>query len=846
MVIQNFIERIMKRTGFLLLLMTVVQVVLGQNQIDLRRWNRSVVHEVHLPAFAEVPDVEGNKFETANLLKHAQLSLNHADYQWSMVELGDDSLLAANANDLVLLSGFLSTDRWIEGSFNLTANVVCEIYVDGELQKKQKSAELAENKIELKLQRGKHEILLKLIAGSDTPKLNAGFKAGEEFESAELDWSLTPERSLTIYDVLDGKEVSAAKISSSGKYVLISHADQVEKTGKSKSWQEIYNLEQKRTVAILRNPGISQIKWLPKSDRLSYVQWFDEKADLYVYDLAKGTETQVVQGLEDFGGYRWVDSEDFIIATRNIKAEKAGDLKRIFGNDDRQANFRNRSVLNKIDVKTGQVVPLTAGNLTASLHDVHPSGTKILFSTRRMDYAEVPFSKQDLYEMDLKNLEMDTIWKDKLYGGSCQYSPDGAYLLVEGGPECFGPLGVNVSEGKIPNSYDSQLFLYNLTSRKAEPVTKFFDPSVSNAHWAKNNQIYLSAVEKDFKYLYEYNLTKKSFRKIDLPVEVLKSIDFADDKPVAVFTGSGQTTPEKLFVLDLKKESSELLTFPKAEQMEPVRFGKTKDWNFVNQNGTTIYGRVYYPPNYEVGKKYPVVVNFYGGTSPTDRSFGGRYPKNTWAAGGYLVYVMQPSGATGFGQDFSALHVNGWGAEAIDDIIEGTEKFLAAHPEADAENVGCIGASYGGFTTMLLQTRTDLFKTAISHAGISSITSYWGEGYWGYSYNAGAAKFSYPWNRKDIFVENSPLYNADKFSNSILLLHGTADTNVPVGESLQYYAALKLLGKEVEMVLVEGEDHWVLDYEKRLKWHNTIMSWFDKKLKNQPQQWNDLYPEKNL
>jgi dipeptidyl aminopeptidase/acylaminoacyl peptidase len=171
---------------------------------------------------------------------------------------------------------------------------------------------------------------------------------------------------------------------------------------------------------------------------------------------------------------------------------------------------------------------------------------------------------------------------------------------------------------------------------------------------------------------------------------------------------------------------------------------------------------------------------------------------------------------------------------------------LAAHPEADAENVGCIGASYGGFTTMLLQTRTKLFKTAISHAGISSITSYWGEGYWGYSYNAGAAKFSYPWNRKDIFVDNSPLYNADKFNNSILLLHGTADTNVPVGESLQYYAALKLLGKEVEMVLVDGEDHWVLDYEKRLKWHHTILSWFDMKLKSQPQQWNDLYPDKNL
>ncbi|HSH51026.1 MAG TPA: prolyl oligopeptidase family serine peptidase, partial [Bacteroidales bacterium] len=352
--------------------------------------------------------------------------------------------------------------------------------------------------------------------------------------------------------------------------------------------------------------------------------------------------------------------------------------------------------------------------------------------------------------------------------------------------------------------------------------------------------------EKDYINLYKYNLKSKAFEKIELKVEVLSDFDIAKHKSVAVYSGTSISTPKKLYSLNLKKENSTLLAFPDKERFANIQFGKTKPWNFINKNSTTIYGRVYYPPNYDEHKKYPVIVNYYAGTSPIERSFGGRYPINNWAANGYIVYVLQPSGATGFGQDFSALHVNGWGFEAIDDIIAGTKKFLESHPSADAENVGCIGASYGGYTTMLIQTRTDIFKTAISHAGISSITSYWGEGYWGYTYNAGAAKNSYPWNRKDIYVENSPVYNADKFQNSILLLHGTDDTNVPVGESLQYYAALNLLGKDVEMVLVDGQDHWILDYDKRIKWHYTIISWFDKKLKDQPQQWNDLYPAKNL
>ncbi|MGQ7871300.1 prolyl oligopeptidase family serine peptidase [Sunxiuqinia sp. sy24] len=837
----------MKQTGFLLILMMFAQYVLGQNSVALKNWELATLPQVQLPAFADVPNVDGNKFEKSDLLKQLQPSFDRADYQWETIELANDSLIQkTSAKELVLLSGYLSVDRWTKGSLTISLNAVAEIYVDGDLQKTQQEDKLADNKIELKLQAGKHEVMLKVIAPAEPLKLDAEFVADEEFENTQVDWSLSADRFLTIHDVLDGEDISSASVSPSGKYVLISYSEVVRGSGKSKSWKEVYDLEQKKNVLVLRNAGISQIKWLPVSDRLSYILRFEEKAELFVYDLLSGLEKSVAQNMDDFSGYRWAETEDFVIYTRSVKADKPGDLKRIFGNDDRLPYFRSRSYLNKIDVATGTIFPLTAGNLTSSLHDIHFDGTKILFSTRKMDYAEVPFSKQNLFEMDLASLELDTIWKDKLYGGSCQYSPDGKYLLVQGGPECFGDLGVNVSDDRIPNSYDSQLFLYNLQSGEVDPITRKFNPAVAGAHWGSNDRIYISAVEKSYKFLYTYDLAGKKYQKIDLPVDVLGSIDYAHKKPVAVFTGSSQTTPEQLYVLNLKKEDSKLLRFPKEKQLADVQFGQTTDWNFTNKKGTTIYGRVYYPPNYDADKKYPVIVNFYGGTSPTSRTFGGRYPKNIWAAAGYLVYVMQPSGATGFGQDFSALHVNGWGAEAIDDIIEGTEKFLAAHPDADSENVGCIGASYGGFTTMLLQTRTSLFKTAISHAGISSITSYWGEGYWGYSYNAGAAKNSYPWSRKDIFVENSPLYNADKFSNSILLLHGTADTNVPVGESLQYYAALKLLGKDVEMVLVDGEDHWIIDYNKRLKWHQTIMSWFDLRLKNQAQQWEDLYPDKNL
>ena len=78
------------------------------------------------------------------------------------------------------------------------------------------------------------------------------------------------------------------------------------------------------------------------------------------------------------------------------------------------------------------------------------------------------------------------------------------------------------------------------------------------------------------------------------------------------------------------------------------------------------------------------------------------------------------------------------------------------------------------------------------------------------------------------------------------MVHGNADTNVPVGESIQMFTALKLLGKTVELVEIDGENHHILDYKKRILWQKTIFAWFDKWLKDQPEWWDNMYPKDNL
>lgn len=308
--------------------------------------------------------------------------------------------------------------------------------------------------------------------------------------------------------------------------------------------------------------------------------------------------------------------------------------------------------------------------------------------------------------------------------------------------------------------------------------------------------------------------------------------------------GESAINPDMLYAFEIKKGKPIVKKIGGTgdKLLNEAALATVEGWDFINSVGDTINGRFYLPPNFDPSKKYPMIVNYYGGCSPTGRNFATRYPHHLYANQGYVVYVINPSGATGFGQEFASRHVNTAGEGVARDIIEGTQKFVEEHPYVDVEKIGCIGASYGGFMTQYLQTVTDLFAAAISHAGISDHTSYWGNGYWGYSYSEVSMAESYPWSDPDLYVKQSPLYNADKINTPILFLHGDGDTNVPPAESIQLFTALKLLDKDTALVEVTDQNHHILEPEKRKKWQDTIFAWFAKYLKDDPTWWNELYP----
>jgi len=199
----------------------------------------------------------------------------------------------------------------------------------------------------------------------------------------------------------------------------------------------------------------------------------------------------------------------------------------------------------------------------------------------------------------------------------------------------------------------------------------------------------------------------------------------------------------------------------------------------------------------------------------------------------------------GYGPRFADEHPCEWGSKSAEDIIEGTKHLLAAKSYLNPKAVGAFSGSYGGFLAMSLGMRTDMFAALCSEYGISNIASYWGGGWWGYQYGLVAMPGAYPWNRRDVYVNLSPLFNADKIKTPMLLMHGLADVNVPALESVQMFTALKILGKNTAFVRFYGEDHGMKGkFTNWIAQERILGFWFDRYLKGWTLGW-DTFEKKN-
>ncbi|MFO8022596.1 MAG: prolyl oligopeptidase family serine peptidase, partial [Perlabentimonas sp.] len=713
-----------KTISVILLLVTYLSASFAQDEL-VEKWLVAGPIDVYEPAMSSVENVKGNTFKTSELLKqplidHNQLlpkkgsSIEGTDLIWTEMEVESDSSIYLsyldNNHQIAYLSAYIEAKNFWKGNIGVESTTPFEAYI-GETKISSRYTAKAEGSVvtkEFTLLPGKHNIILKVLL-TDTLSQKSRFKVmlkpSGDFLPDGVVTTTNAQQPKTLKHLLQGPKLAGTSISATGDMALFTTSEIDTKTERNSYYRRVVRLSDGKLMASFRQSEVSHVKWMPKGNKLSYMS----SGDIWIYDFDRMTEYEAIKGLNDIAGYNWSPTEQFIVYYVTEEAEdQKGDMRRILSMEDRQPNWRDRRFLYVGHIESGKHERVTWGNRSTWLQDISPDGINLLISISNEDYSERPYRRHTLVQYNLNSKSLDTLWANQLYGASVSYSPDGKKLLAIGAPLAFGDLGVNVSDGKIPNGYDSQAYIYDIASGEVDPITLDFNPSVQNAHWCPiSNNIYLNTVDKDKNILYEFNVRREKFSALDLSEDMIASLSFARDKQLAVYSGSGMNSWPKAYLVDLKKQTSTLIDDPDKVNYNNVKFGDTQEWSFTSNNGQSINGRYYLPPNFDASKKYPTIVYYYGGTSPVGRDFGGRYPKELYAANGFVVLVVQPSGAIGFGQDFSAAHINAWGETTANEIIEGTNTFIKEHSFVDKDRVGCMGASYGGFMTMYLLTQTD-------------------------------------------------------------------------------------------------------------------------------------------
>ena len=790
--------------------------------IEVQKLKHAGPYPVATPWMADSVNVKGEKFSMEGVLD-SPLSftlLNNGK------EVAASQLLADSKQNAIHLASFtVSNTSRTKATIEVKGLKQYRLFVDGE------QVTVNGDKAETTLMPSSHTVVIKYLTESSDKDFKISITAADGKQLSVGESAASTKRAFSIYDVICMPNYASVQMSPNGKFMIV-RKTWVDRQGKNHSINELRNSQTNKVVASFEE----SVRWMPRTNKMYFTQKASDssiagegKADgelqLITINPLNMDREVLAANIPD-GWFQFTPDEKTLIYTLYTEGRKKdAQVYDVKEPDDRQPGWRSRSYLAKFDLASGVLQPLTFGYHNVYLSDISADSRYLLIGKSEERLTKRPTTLNSYYRLNLNDMSVETLIEKGEFLNGAQFSPDGKSILVTGSPEAFNGIGKNVEEGQIPSMIDTQLYLMTLADKKVRPLTKDFNPNVQSVDWSKaDGNIYFTAEDKDCMHLFQLNPKSGKFTLLKTPEENIKSFSVASSATEMAFSGQSASNADRLYKMNLKVQKSLLVDDLSARLLKNIELGECKAWNFVNSRGDTLCCRYYLPPHFDASKKYPMVVNYYGGCSPTTRMFQSRYPHHVYAAMGYVVLVVNPSGATGFGQKFSARHVDTAGEGVAEDIISSTQAFCDEHSFVNRKKIGCIGASYGGFMTQYLQTKTNLFAAAISHAGISDHTSYWGEGYWGYSYSEVSMANEYPWTNKHLFVDQSPLYNADKIHTPLLFVHGTADNNVPVGESIQLYTALKLLGRPTAMVLVDGQDHHIIDYEKRLKWQDTIFA----------------------
>jgi dipeptidyl aminopeptidase/acylaminoacyl peptidase len=290
------------------------------------------------------------------------------------------------------------------------------------------------------------------------------------------------------------------------------------------------------------------------------------------------------------------------------------------------------------------------------------------------------------------------------------------------------------------------------------------------------------------------------------------------------------TSPGEVYRASI--DSGSMTNLSKANSGLNLQKAEEVEWKgAMNVN---VHGFLLKPANFDSKKKYPLLVLIHGGPQGAwNNNWGYRWNPQIFANAGYVVFMPNPRGSTGYGQKFVNEISADWGGKAYADIMNGVADVLRKNLYIDRNRIGAAGASYGGYMVdWILGHNNDprfKFKTLVSHAGVYNLESMAGatEELWFVNYEFKGM----PWENPTNYQKWSPHRFAKNFNTPTLVTQGEIDYRVPVDQSLQLYTTLQLKNVPSKLIVFPDEGHWILKPQNSQFWYSQVLDWFEKYLK---------------